>query len=200
MKKQEDYKRESELRKEGRESLVFHAPTTPFIPIFHLSITLLQRAPLSVPYLHNHLPNNAKLNLLKRQIPNPPYCTGLQSLDYFTRGLFGSSLIPLQRKSLYNFSMRLATFAGIGRRERRYVGKLERVLFIRVSLPPLDRYNLFHPANLCSTSSKIGFHIVLSLKVAPKGRPKYFRGSNNHFIERGYFMYMEIYTKESREL
>ena len=51
-----------------------------------------------------------------------------------------------------------------------------RVLLIKVTLLPLDKYKRFHPANLLSTFSKIGVHIVLSLNFAPKGRPKYFIG------------------------
>ena len=37
------------------------------------SMTFLQREFLYIPYLHNHLPNKAKLNLLSRQIPKPPW-------------------------------------------------------------------------------------------------------------------------------
>jgi len=32
---------------------------------------------------------------------------------------------------------------GIGNKERTYVGKLERVLFISVNLPQFDRYSFF---------------------------------------------------------
>ena len=50
------------------------------------------------------------------------------------------------------------------------------VLLIRVTLPPFDKYKRFQPANFLSIFSKIGFHIDLSLKLAPKGRPRYFKG------------------------
>ena len=50
------------------------------------------------------------------------------------------------------------------------------MLLIKVTLPPLDKYKHFQPANLLSIFSKIGSHIVLSLNLAPKGRPKYFIG------------------------
>ena len=50
------------------------------------------------------------------------------------------------------------------------------MLLIRVTLPPLDKYKCFQPANLLSIFSRIGFHIVLSLNLAPKGRPRYFIG------------------------
>ena len=56
------------------------------------------------------------------------------------------------------------------------MGKLDRVLLIKVTLPPLDKYKRFHLANLHSIFFRIGFHIVLSLNLAPKGRPKYFIG------------------------
>ena len=56
------------------------------------------------------------------------------------------------------------------------MGKLDRVLLTKVTLPPLDKYKRFHLANLRSLFSRIGFHIALSLNLAPKGRPKYFIG------------------------
>jgi hypothetical protein len=36
----------------------------------------------------------------------------------------------------------------MGKRERKYVGRLDRVLFIRVTLPPLDKYILFQLASV----------------------------------------------------
>ena len=159
-----------------------HAQDTDFVhqpphsfPYF-APMTLLQRASFSTPYRHNHFANKAELNLFKQRMPNPPFFTGLQTLDQFTKWNLQSSLIPVQRKSLCKLSIILATLTRIGRRERKYVGKLERVLLIRVTLPPLDKYNFFQPASLRSIFSKIGFQIVLSLKVAPNGRPKYFSG------------------------
>ena len=52
--------------------------------------------------------------------------------------------------------MQLATFLGIGSMETKYVGKEERVLLIKVTLPSLDKYNLFHPTSLRSIFSNIG--------------------------------------------
>ena len=91
-----------------------------------------------MPYLHNHLPSKAELKLPNHLIPSPPICKGLQTLAHLTRRILGSPLIPLHRKSLYNFSIHFAyaTFPGKGRRERKDVGKDESVLLIRVTLPP----------------------------------------------------------------
>ena len=50
------------------------------------------------------------------------------------------------------------------------------MILIKVTLSPLDKYKRFHPANLLSIFSRIEFHIVLSLNLAPKGRAKYFIG------------------------
>ena len=74
--------------------------------------------------------------------------------------------------------MQLATFLGIGSMERKYVGKEERVLLIKVTLPSLDKYNLFHPTSLRSIFSNIGSYIDNSLNLAPKRSPKYFKGKN----------------------
>ncbi|KAL4653064.1 hypothetical protein ACB092_01G275100 [Castanea dentata] len=129
-----------------------------------------------MPYLHNHFPSKAELKLPKHLIPNSPTCKGLQTLAYLTKCNLDSPPIPLHRKSLCNFSLRFATFPDKGRRERKYVGKDESVLLMRVTLPSLDKYNLFQPANLCSIFSKIGFQIDKSLNLAPNERLKYFKG------------------------
>ena len=119
-----------------------HQPPQSF-PYF-ASITLLHNAFVSNPYLHNHLPNKAELKLLNHLIPSPPTCIGLQTLAYFTMCNLESPLIPLQRKSLCNFSMRLATFPSTGSMERKYVGKEEIILLIRVTLPHFHKPNLIH--------------------------------------------------------
>lgn len=61
---------------------------------------------------------------------------------------------------------------GIGNRDRKYIGKLKRVVLIRVILPPFDKYNLFHPADFHSIFSIIVYYIAIVLEVAPKGRPR----------------------------
>ena len=58
--------------------------TTSNVPIFS-SITLLHKASVSKPYLHNHLPNKAELKLPNHLIPNPPTCKGLQTLAQLTK-------------------------------------------------------------------------------------------------------------------
>ena len=62
-----------------------HQPLPPS-PYF-ASITFLQRASLSIPYIHNHLPNKVELNCLSRQIPKPLFCIGIQTLAHSTRGI-----------------------------------------------------------------------------------------------------------------
>jgi hypothetical protein len=44
----------------------------------------------------------------------------------------------------------------IGNRDRKYVGKLDKVLLINVSLPPFDKYKLCHPFNLLCNLISIG--------------------------------------------
>ena len=136
----------------------FCAQSPHSLPYF-ASMTLIQRASLSVPYLHNHLPSKALLNLLKYLIPNLPFSIGLQTLNLFSQGSFGSSPIPLQRKSLYNFSIGFTTFIGTGRREE-ISRQARKSTLIRVTLPPLDKYNLFQQTNVCSIFSRIGFQII----------------------------------------
>jgi len=54
---------------------------------------------------------------------------------------------------------------------------LERVLFIRVTLPPLDRYIRFQLANRLSIFPRTPSQIDLALKEAPNERPRYFKGN-----------------------
>ena len=133
-----------------------------------------------MPYLRNHLPSKAELKFSNHLIPNPPTCKGLQTLAQVTKCILSSPLIPFHRKSLYNFSIRFATFPGKGRRERKYVSKDKSELLISVTLPPLDKYILFQPANLLSILSRIGFQTDKSLNFAPNGRPKYFKGKEDY--------------------
>jgi hypothetical protein len=84
--------------------------------------------------------------------------------------------MPPHKKSRCSFSIRLATLEGIGKRERKYVGRLERVLFIRVTLPPFDKYNRFQLTSRLSTLPTTSSQLDLVLKGAPNGRPRYFKG------------------------
>lgn len=45
-----------------------------------------------------------------------------------------------------------------------------------VSLSPLEMKVCFHPTYLCSNLSITGSHVFISLKSAPKGKPKYLIG------------------------
>ena len=56
--------------------------------------------------------------------------------------------------------------------ERKYVGKLESVLFNKVSLLPFDNYNFFKQENLLSIFLRIRFHTEINLKGAPNGIPR----------------------------
>jgi hypothetical protein len=64
----------------------------------------------------------------------------------------------------------------MGKRDKKYVRRLERVLFIKVTLPPLDRYIHFQLANRLSIFPTTPSHMDLALKEAPNGRPRYFKG------------------------
>jgi hypothetical protein len=48
----------------------------------------------------------------------------------------------------------------MGKGDKKYVGKLERVLLIRVTLPPFDKFILFQLANQC--------YIISVLLLKPK--------------------------------
>ena len=52
------------------------------------------------------------------------------------------------------------------------MGKFDKVLRIRVVLPPFDMYRLFHIANLLRNRSSTPSHTVTDLNKTPKGRPK----------------------------
>lgn len=75
------------------------------------------------------------LNLLKFQTPNPPNCNGSQIWAQLTKWNLGFSLIPLHKKSLFSFSIQLATSTGMETIQRKKVAKLERVVLIKVIFP-----------------------------------------------------------------
>jgi hypothetical protein len=155
--------------KEPPTSLEHHPPLVlPYLK----STTFLQKASLFKAYLHNHLPIKALLNITIFLTPSPLETFEEQIVRQLTKWNLNSSPIPPQRKSLWSFSKRFVTPTGIGKRDRKYVGKLERELLIKVNLSPLDKHNLFYPANLASIFSIMLFHIWASLYLAPNGRPK----------------------------
>jgi hypothetical protein len=65
---------------------------------------------------------------------------------------------------------------GIENKERKYVGRLDKVLFIRVILPPFDRYILCQLASRLSILPTTSSQMDLALKGAPNERPRYFKG------------------------
>jgi hypothetical protein len=66
-----------------------------------------------------------------------------------------------------------------GERGKKYLGKLDRVSFIKVILPPLDKYVIFHPARMHSIFSITLSQIDLALKGTPNERPRYFIGKED---------------------
>jgi hypothetical protein len=62
------------------------------------------------------------------------------------------------------------------KRERKYVGKLNKRLFIKVTLPPFDRYILCQLASSLSILPTTSSQMNLALKGAPNKRPRYFKG------------------------
>jgi len=57
------------------------------------------------------------------------------------------------------------------------VGKLDKVLLIKVNLPPFNKWSFFQPNNRLSIFSTMPLHIEIDLYGAPKGRTKYFIGN-----------------------
>jgi hypothetical protein len=70
----------------------------------------------------------------------------------------------------------LAKPTGKGKRDMKKVDRLDKVLLIKVTLPPFDKYIIFHPAKWCSIFSVMSSQIDLVLSKAPNRRPKYFIG------------------------
>ena len=169
----------------GPETRPVHQP--PHIHPYFTSITCLQRASFS-----SHFPNKASLKSLTFLIPKPPGERGVQTVTHLTKWNLGSSPRPPHKKFCWNFAIQLATKAEIGNKDRKWVGIFDRVLLIKVTLSPLDKYKHFHPANLLFIFSNIGFHIVLSLNLAPKEDPKisleeYLANSQEHSAITQYY-------------
>jgi hypothetical protein len=58
------------------------------------------------------------------------------------------------------------------KRDKKYVGRFERVLFIKVTLPPLDKYIRFQLANRLSIFPTTPSHMNLALKRGPQQKTK----------------------------
>jgi len=63
----------------------------------------------------------------------------------------------------------------MGKRERKYVGRLDKVFFIRVTLPPFNKYILCQLANRLSILPTTSSQMDLALKGAPNERPRYLK-------------------------
>ena len=106
-----------------------------------ITTTVLHNVYVSVVYGQSHLPNNA---LVKCTRPNAQSNIS----NWVTRCLpternLTSSSRPPQRKSHSNFLKWWMILISMGNKEWIYVGKLERVLFIKVFWPPFDKYSFF---------------------------------------------------------
>lgn len=66
----------------------------------------------------------------------------------------------------------------------KYMGKLTKVLLIKVRLAYLEKYIRFQLASGPSIFSLTSPKIVFSVKVAPKGRPRYFIGKEATLIRK----------------
>jgi hypothetical protein len=75
---------------------------------------------------------------------------------------------PSHRKSRWSFSMQLATLVGMGKRDKKYVGRLESMLLIRVTLPLLERYIRFQLANRRSIFSTMTSQIDWGREEVPQ--------------------------------
>jgi hypothetical protein len=81
-------------------------------------IILYQSASLSVAYLYSHFPDKALLNLRIFRMPRPPALKGWQTWSQLTRCIFGSCPIPPYKKSIWIFSILLATLTGTGNKDK----------------------------------------------------------------------------------
>lgn len=82
-------------------------------------------------------------------------------------------LFPFQRKFLYNFSMCAIALDDTLKRERKYVGRLFRVAWISVSLPPQEILVPLQLLKCLSIFSMMGSQNVVVNDLPFKGRPRY---------------------------
>lgn len=73
------------------------------------------------------------------------------------------SLSPRQRKSLLNFSLRFNIKVGAWKRDMVQVGRASRMLLIKVTLLPKERYCFFPGHQFLSIFSRNPFHIVTDM-------------------------------------
>ena len=80
-------------------------------------ITLLQSRVSSTPKRHSHFPSKALLKVVSFLIPIPPLAIGAHTLSYPTIYVLESP----HKKSLWNFSILLATWVGMVKSEKKWV-------------------------------------------------------------------------------
>jgi hypothetical protein len=61
-------------------------------------------------------------------------------------------------------------------KKRHEVVRLDKALLIKVTLPPFEKYIIFHPVKQRSIFSITPSNIDLALNKAPSGKPRYFIG------------------------
>ena len=120
-----------------RTSNWIRAPTTFLLAILDPH-HCLHNTSLSIPNIHNHFPNKASLKHLKLLIARPPKLGRSTNLKPLYQMEIVSQTTPKKlRKVHWSCSIRLATTTGIGNKDRKWVGKLDRVLLIfKVTVPP----------------------------------------------------------------
>lgn len=126
---------------------------------YYLAITLRRRLPSSIPNLQSHFERRGLLVSMILLIPRPPWLLGEQTSFQVTKGMTLFSFHLSQRKSLRIFSIARAIEVKVTNRDMKYVGRLEMTDLSNISFPPLDKYILFHLANLFWILTKTGFHI-----------------------------------------
>lgn len=94
---------------------------------------------------------------------------GEHTLPQLTRWNLASSPIPPHKKAHTIFSIQFATPAGQGNKDNKYIGGLERVLFINVILLMSSKFFFILSIRLSTP-----FQIAFTLQTAPNGRPRYF--------------------------
>lgn len=112
----------------------------PSLPNFYLLIRIcFHKRWTESPALYNHLSSTALFIFSIEQIPNPPWEIGLQTMSYLTKWYLLLSTVSFQRKSHWNFSICCTTFFGHLKRDRKYIGILERTDLICVTRPSVNR-------------------------------------------------------------
>jgi hypothetical protein len=109
-------------------------------------------------------------------MPKPPSGIREQTLDQTNHVIFEFFTYNSPQEVSMTLLYKISHTGGNREKRKEVCRKIGESALLRVTLPPLDRYNCFQLASRLSILPTTSSQMDLVLKGAPNGRPRYFEG------------------------